>query len=106
MSSRTPLWPDRRLTSAVVAVLTVLAVQAVAPARRAAAPSGGPPLPVPLPGVAVLPATDPHVTMVVNVGDEAQQVRPESVSVITGGVRQPTTVVPVMSDRMSAAIVV
>jgi hypothetical protein len=44
--------------------------------------------------------------MVINVGDGTQPVRQESVSVVVGGVRQPATVVPVMSDQLAVGIVV
>lgn len=68
-----------------------------------AAPTGAA---IPLSDVAVLPTTDRHVSLVANVGADTEPVRSESVSVTVGGVRQPTTVVPVISDQLAVALVV
>src|SRR4051794_25518654 len=104
MSSSTRLRPDRRLVRIITVMLVILAVQPLAGARAAATSTGTATLP--LPDVAVLSAAEPRVTLVVNVGGSTQPESPESVSVTVGGVRQPTTVVPVVSDQLGVAIVV
>jgi hypothetical protein len=81
----------------------VCAVQLLAATGAAAVPTGAA---VPLPDVAVLPAADRHVSLVVNVPASAKTVRPESVSVTVRGARQPTTVVPVISDQLAVGLVV
>jgi hypothetical protein len=78
-------------------------MQGLAATGVAAAPSGAA---IPLSDVAVLPTADRHVSLVANVGADTDPVRSESVSVTVGGVRQPTTVVPVLSDQLAVALVV
>ena len=84
----------------------MLAVQWLTVLGAAAAPPAVPPLPLPLPGVAVLPATDGQATLVVDMGGFTQPVGQGSFTVTVGGVPQPATVVPVVSDRLSTGIVV
>jgi hypothetical protein len=103
MSSSTRSRPDRGVARLTVLILVVCAVQSLAGAGAAAAPTGAP---VPLPDVAVFPASGPQVSMVVNIGGDAKPVRPEAVSVTVNDARQRTTVVPVISDRLAAGLIV
>jgi hypothetical protein len=54
----------------------------------------------------VLPVTDSQVWLVFDVVGATRPLLPDAVSVSVAGVRQPTTLVPVMSDQLAAAIVV
>lgn len=85
-------------------VLVVLAVVGLTATGAGAVPTSA--AAVPLPDVAVLPKADPQVSMVINVGGGVQPVKPELVSVVVGGARQPATVVPIMSDQLAVGIVV
>jgi von Willebrand factor type A domain len=89
---------------AATLVLAVLAVAWLTPTSAAAVPTS--PATIPLPDVAVLPGADPWVSLVVNIGSDARPVRPQAVSVIADGARQPATVVPVMSEQLSVGLVV
>jgi hypothetical protein len=94
MSSSTPHRRDRLLTRLPALVVAVCAVQWLLAGTAWA---------VPLSVIAVLPPTNRSVPLVVDVGAFAQ---PRSVSATVRGVPQPTTVVPVMSDRLAVSIVV
>jgi hypothetical protein len=86
-----------------VLILVVCAAQSLAGAGAAAAPAG---TAVPLPDVAVFPATGRQVSLIVNVGGDARPIRPEAVSVTVGDVRQQTTVVPVISDQLATGLII
>ncbi len=104
MSSSTRSRPDPRAVRSTVPVLVVLAVLWLAAPGAAAVPTG--PTEVPLSDVTVLPEADRQVSLVVNVAGGTQPVPPDSVSVSVAGLRQPTAVVPVMSDQLASGIVV
>ena len=94
MSSSTP----SRRRCVVFALLGVAAVVGPWPA----VPAGADPLSV----VTVFPGAGRQVSMVVDVGAGTNPVQPGAVTVTVGGVKQPTTVVPVLSDRLSTGLVV
>jgi hypothetical protein len=104
MSLSTRARPDRRAVRVIAFVLVMLGVQSLMATGAAAVPTSTAALP--LPDVAVLPAADPRVSLVVNVGGDVQPVQPEAVSVTVGGARQPTAVEPVMSDELAVGIVI
>jgi len=56
--------------------------------------------------VTVFPGAARHVSMVVDVGAGTEPVQPGTVTVTVHGVKQPTTVVPVLSDRLSTGLVI
>jgi hypothetical protein len=93
-----------RSAASVLAVLAVLwlAVPGAAPAFGAP----GVPTTVPLPDVTVLPVTDGQAWLVVDIDTGTRPVLPDAVAVSVAGVRQPTTLVPVRSDQLAAALVV
>ena len=82
----------------VIALLSAAAV--IGP--WSATPAGAGPPSV----VTVFPSAARHVSMVVDVGAGTVPVQPGAVTVTVRGVRQPTTVVPVLSDRLSTGLVV
>jgi hypothetical protein len=104
MSSRTRVRHDRSVIRAGTLVFVVLAMLGLTATGAGAVPTGA--AAVPLPDVAVLPKADPQVSMVINVGGGAQPVKQDLVSVVVGGARQPTTVLPIMSDQLAVGIVV
>jgi hypothetical protein len=94
MSSSTPCRRDRRLAQLAALILAVCVIQSLL---------AGTALALPLPPITVQPPTARGVPLVVDVGSLAQ---PQSVSVSVGGAQQPRTVMPVVSDRLSATLVV
>jgi hypothetical protein len=96
MSSSTP--SRRRRGRVLIALLGVAAVMGSWPAVPAGA--------VPLSVVTVFPDAARHVSMVVDVGAGTDPVQPGAVTVTVSGVGQPTTVVPVLSDRLSTGLVI
>jgi hypothetical protein len=95
---------SRRKHEAAASVLLVLAVLWLAVPGARAAPAV--PTTVPLRDATVLPVTDSQVWLVFDVVGATRPVLPDAVSVSVAGVRQPTTLVPVMSDQLAATIVV
>lgn len=104
MSSSPRSRREPRAARVAAPVLAVLAVLCLAAPGAAAAPAA--PTTVPLPDVAVLPVLDGQIWLVVDVDAGTRPLLPDAVSVTVAGVRQPTTLVPVMSDQLAATIVV
>src|SRR5436309_3290952 len=104
MSSSPRSRREPRAARVAAPVLAVLAVLCLAAPGAAAAPAV--PTTVPLPDITVLPVTDTQASLIVDVDAGSQPVLPDAVSVTVAGVRQPTNLVPVMSDQLAAAVVV
>ena len=88
----------RRPARCTIALLSIAAVIGSWPAVPAGA--------VPLSVVTVFPGAARHVSMVVDVGAGTEPVQPDAVTVTVRGAKQPTNVVPVLSDRLSTGLVI